>query len=566
MRNVLPLLSAALGLAMAVIAPHPSCAATNISSQKSSTTPSLGVPVELSPTLQPPVIENFSFGFAGGANTSVITPDMKYMYVLVNTYQIGPPPGYPLTAGSNKILTYRINGDGTLTATGSPVDGQDTTGTLLYLANQGFTLFTINSDGSSASASTAPFEVFTINNDGSLSPVPNTIQLPNPLTVLSMAALGSQAADGSGQYFYAALIDNDPGDSAYLTSDLVYTFKISPDGTVRYVFPFSLVPPQQSIQILNILTNGKFLYVFGDSGAYVSPVGTNGVPQDQITFTAYNDDNFFGYAFFGMQISPDGRDFYAVDSTDGSLNSLGVCHYPISSDGTIRFPSTNCQNIFSNVPSGESFGAYGVYISPDNKFLYSLFQTALGDACSVSMYTYTINSDGSLSDLGFASSPPFNSLPIGSNFCGQAFISGTPDGGHLYAFGVTGTNTAGFSNAIVPFGITKGLTSTVFTITPLVAHVRELELPQGIERRLMAKLVPAQHNLAAGHFEAACGGLGAFISAVDGRNGQKLDAAEAAKLIAEANAISEAVGCRRTVRYPITRPKILQSRRMARQL
>jgi len=150
--------------------------------------------------------------------------------------------------------------------------------------------------------------------------------------------------------------------------------------------------------------------------------------------------------------------------------------------------------------------------------------------------------------LKFASNPPFNSLPIGNNFCGDAFIVGAPDGRHLYAFGETGTNTENANNAIVPFDINKGLTSTAFTITSLVAHVRELQLPQGIERSLMAKLVPAQHNLVAGHLEAACGRLNAFISTVDAQNRKKFDAAETAKLIAEATVISESVGCRRTVR------------------
>ena len=105
----------AWSLAIAVFAPHPGSAATNISSQTSATTPPLGSLVELLPTLQPPITGNFSFAFAGGGPTpsSVTTPDKKYMYVLINTYQIGPPPQYALTSGSNKILTYGINGGGT---------------------------------------------------------------------------------------------------------------------------------------------------------------------------------------------------------------------------------------------------------------------------------------------------------------------------------------------------------------------------------------------------------------------------------------------------------------------
>jgi hypothetical protein len=133
----------------------------------------------------------------------VITPDRKYMYVMINTYQIGHNT---LTSGSNKILTYAINADGTLTPRSDPQASEDTTGTSLYLANQSRTLLTLNSDGSSASANTAPFQVFQIGADGSLSPIPNSVQLPAAQTVLSTGAMGSAAADGSGQYFMPHLL------------------------------------------------------------------------------------------------------------------------------------------------------------------------------------------------------------------------------------------------------------------------------------------------------------------------------------------------------------------------
>jgi hypothetical protein len=518
---------------------------SNISRQTSSTTPILGALAQLSPTLQPPIIGDLSFAFAGGPNSSLITPDGKYMYVLVNTYQIGQ---HGLTNGSNKILTYGINGDGTVTPLINPEAGNDTTGTSIYLANQGHTLLTVNSDGSSSSANTAPFEIFTIEADGSLSLVPNSIQLPAAMTVLSMVAIGSQAVDGGGQYFYAALIDNDPNDSGYMTSSVVYAFQIAPDGALRYASVFSFTLPQQAVYILNILADAKFLYIFGDSDAYVSNIGSNGAAQPPVKSTPYNDNNFFGYAFFGMQISPDGQNFYAVDSTNGSLNSLGICHYPINNDGTIQFPARDCQNIFSNVPSGESFGANGLYISPDNKFLYSLFGTSVEDTCTASMYAYTINSNGSLSALNFASVSPSNSLPIGNNFCAQPFVAGTPDGSDLYAFGVTGSGAEGYNNAIVPFRINRSLTSTDLTVTPLVAQVRELGLPEGIEVGLISKLVTTQNRLSAGQLEAACGSFSAFISALNTQNGKKFVAANAAELIARAMTISESVGCRLGVR------------------
>ena len=171
-------------------APAGQAAASGITAQTSSMTRPLGALVELSPTLQPPVIGSFFFEF-GGQNFSVITPDGKYMYVLV------------AAEGAIKILTYIINADGTLTPITSPQAGQDTTGTGLYLVNQGSILLALNFDDSSASANTAPFQVFKIEVDGSLSLVPNSISLPAAQTVLSPGAIGSQAPDGSGQYFFS---------------------------------------------------------------------------------------------------------------------------------------------------------------------------------------------------------------------------------------------------------------------------------------------------------------------------------------------------------------------------
>jgi hypothetical protein len=344
--------------------------------------PAIGRPRLLLPTLQPPIIGNFSFGFAGGANSSVTTPDRKYMYVLINTYQIG---SNTLTSGPNKILTYAIYADGTLTPPSDPQAGEDTTGTSLYLANQGRILLTLNSGGSSPSANTAPFQVFQIGGDGSLSPIPNSVKLPVALTVLSTSATGSAAADGN-DHFYAALVDNDPNDSGYLTSSVLYAFKIAASGSLSYVSVFNFTLPLQSDYIFNILTSGKFLYIFGNSNVYIAAVGSDGVAQPPAKPMSYNSDpNFSGFAFFGMQIYRV-QDFYAVDSLDVAVSSLGICRYRINNDRTIRFPPIDCQTVLSNIPSGESFGAFGLYLPPSGEFLYSLFESSVADSCAVSMY------------------------------------------------------------------------------------------------------------------------------------------------------------------------------------
>jgi hypothetical protein len=541
MSEILSWASVALGLAMAVFAPHPGSAATNLSGQTNSVTLPSGALVQLSPILQPSIIGSFAWTFSG--SPSAITPDRKYMYVLINTYQIGNPP----KNGSNKILTYVINADGTLTPPSDPQAGPNTTATAIYITNQGHTLLTVNTDGSSSSANTAPFEIFTIEADGSLSLVPNSIQLPAAMTVLSMATIGPQATDGSGQYFYVALIDNDPNDSGYMTSSTGYAFQISPNGALRYASVFSFTLPQQAIDILNVIADTKFLYVFGESNAYVSTIGSNGTVQPPVKSTPYNDNNFFGDAFFGMQISPDGENFYAIDSTNGSLNSLGVCDYPINSDGTIQFPAKDCQNIFNNVAPGEGFGADGLYISPENKFLYSLFETSVEDTCTASIYSYIVNTDGSLGALNFSSASPANSVPIGNNFCAQA-LAGAPDGSYLYAFGATGSEADGYKNTIVPFRIQTGLTSPGPATDPLdtlIVFVGTLRLPSEIKRALIAALVAAQQRLDAHRLGSACSTLAAFTETAVAVNENTLDAADAAKLVAQATAISESVGCQR---------------------
>jgi hypothetical protein len=59
---------------------------------------------------------------------------------------------------------------------------------------------------------------------------------------------------------------------------------------------------------LNIPANDEFLYVFGESGAYITPIVTSGVDKNS-SFMPYNDDNFFDDAFYGMQIFTDGQNF-----------------------------------------------------------------------------------------------------------------------------------------------------------------------------------------------------------------------------------------------------------------
>ena len=63
----------------------------------------------------------------------------------------------------------------------------------------------------------------------------------------------------------------------------------------------------------------------------------------------------------------------------------------------------------------------------------------------------------------------------------------------------------------------------------------------------MSKLDIAQQDLKAGHLDAACGSLGAFVIGVNVQSGKRFGAVQAAELIAEATAIGQSIGCQRGV-------------------
>lgn len=118
----------------------------------------------------------------------------------------------------------------------------------------------------------------------------------------------------------------------------------------------------------------------------------------------------------------------------------------------------------------------------------------------------------------------------------------------MYALGVTGTSSEGYNNTIAPFRVQTELTSpgpAIDPLDPLIAFVGALRLPPEINRALIA----AQQRLDAHRLDAACSStLAAFIKSAAAQNENALDATHAAELVAEATAISDLVGCRRTIR------------------
>jgi hypothetical protein len=80
-------------------------------------------------------------------------------------------------------------------------------------------------------------------------------------------------------------------------------------------------------------------------------------------------------------------------------------------------------------------------------------------------------------------------------------------------------------------------------ISQLVASVEALRLPHGTENSLLAKLGVAQRKADASNSRAACGPPGCMRTTVKAQSGKKIDAADAAQLIADATAAGEALGC-----------------------
>ena len=72
------------------------------------------------------------------------------------------------------------------------------------------------------------------------------------------------------------------------------------------------------------------------------------------------------------------------------------------------------------------------------------------------------------------------------------------------------------------------------SLAGLIASVEQLGLPHGTERSLLAKLAGGP----------PCGSVRAFTNAVEAQSGKKIPASEADDLIAEAQAVQAALGCR----------------------
>jgi len=91
-------------------------------------------------------------------------------------------------------------------------------------------------------------------------------------------------------------------------------------------------------------------------------------------------------------------------------------------------------------------------------------------------------------------------------------------------------------------GHSLALMST-FDLDDLIALVNGLNIHQGIQNSLLAKLNAAAGALAADNTATACTKLSDFINECEAQSGKKLSVEQADELIARANEIRDSLGC-----------------------
>lgn len=111
-----------------------------------------------------------------------------------------------------------------------------------------------------------------------------------------------------------------------------------------------------------------------------------------------------------------------------------------------------------------------------------------------------------------------------------------------------GINDAGFISGSVydAAGLSQGFIAappTAKLLEDLYAMIEGFGLPKGIANSFLVKVKAAQSAAARGDFDAACGSLKALINHAEALAGKKLTPAQAAELIAAAEAIRISLGC-----------------------
>jgi probable HAF family extracellular repeat protein len=145
--------------------------------------------------------------------------------------------------------------------------------------------------------------------------------------------------------------------------------------------------------------------------------------------------------------------------------------------------------------------------------------------CFVATHAFRYG-DGVMQDLN-------DLVPADSGWVLQA-ATALNDAGQIVAYGQHGLFSSG-TVLLTP--------SPQAMIDDLIGIVEGFDLPHGIETSLLTKLRNALDALAAGDTATACDLLGAFVHETRAQSGKKIDADDAARLIASAEQIRATLGC-----------------------
>jgi hypothetical protein len=100
-----------------------------------------------------------------------------------------------------------------------------------------------------------------------------------------------------------------------------------------------------------------------------------------------------------------------------------------------------------------------------------------------------------------------------------------------------------FDNNIAQRDVTVEVANPCEQMGVLADHIETLNLQQGLEQSLTAKLRNAQRDCERGHTTPACNKLGAFENEVEARTGNGITPAQAAVLLAHSGGIRAVLGC-----------------------
>jgi len=244
-----------------------------------------------------------------------------------------------------------------------------------------------------------------------------------------------------------------------------------------------------------------------------------------------------------VAVSPDSNSVYVANPhSDSVLYSDTVSQYDV---GILGLVPKDKPIAFIDSPGAP----FGIAVRPDGNSVYVTYDSGV-----VAQFDVGVREPGGLTTKSPATVPAGNE---------PADVAVSPDGDSVYVANQGGgvsqydvgpggalspKSPATVAPALGTSGIavrrtTVGAPPPAPTIADVIASVRALDLPAGIERALLAKLTGAQRDLAANDHGGACGKLGAFINQVKAQDTKKIAATDTQALTDQATAVSHPLGC-----------------------